>query len=147
MIHLSGTFVYQRSGNVGVRAGEIQPPAFYISLVLRDDDGTPTYPNDSKLDIVATVMLSRPQQLFSTGFDGYLLDLTLDFIQQGYLGFTATIDPSYGTPPPDWLPLGILIWAHGLPVGIITAAPYPIADTGIAPPQESVSGNRGSVAF
>ncbi len=78
--------------------------------------------------------LARP-----SGFDGYLLHLTLDFIQASYLGFTATLDPSYGLTPESWVPLAILIFAgppgagDPLPAGIITAAPYPAPVSGVGP--------------
>jgi len=138
MIHLSGAFAYQRPAVVESRPGwpESQPPAFYLSMLLRNDDGTPVFPDDSNIgEIAAVVVLSRPQQLVGlTGFTGYLLHLTLDFIQFGYLGFTARLDDSYGTPPASWLPLGILIFVGELTVGILTAAPYPLADSGVAPP-------------
>ncbi len=146
MVHLSGTFSYERPAAVEGREGQVefQEPAFYIGITLRNDDGSPLFIRDSDLNITAVVMLSRPQQLFDEGFDGYLLHLTLDFINASYLGFTATLDPSYGTVPASWLPLAILIWVgppgggQQLPAGIITAAPYPLAVSGVAPPESPI---------
>jgi len=132
MIHLSGTFAYQRYVNES-RPGvfQIQPAAFYIAMMMRNDDGTPTFPNDSDVgDIGAQVIMDRPQQLGGTGWQ---LNLTLDKILSGYLGFTAYLEEVPPSFPFSWLPLAILIWVGGTPVGVLTAAPYPLADIGVAP--------------
>lgn len=51
------------------------------------------------------------------------------------------VPPSF---PFSWLPLAILIWVGEDPVGILTAAPYPLADIGVAP-QEPI-GSTGAEA-
>ena len=140
-VHLSGTFSYEPPYVPGPEGQvEFQEPAFYIAITLRNDDGTPYYTSEDQLNVVAVVMTSIPQQLYAaTGFDGYLLDLTLDFMQASYLGFTATLDPSYGLVAESWVPLSILIFAgplgagDPLPAGIITASPYPAPASGIGP--------------
>ncbi len=100
-------------------------------MTLLRDDGTPAYPDDSNLDISAQVMLSRPQRADS--FPGYQLELSEDFIKWRVPGIYCHGPPDYDQPPPDRIPLGILIWCGELPVGILTAAPYPLADTGSPP--------------
>jgi hypothetical protein len=143
MIHMSGTFDYQprarvEAGRPGFGIPETQPAAIYLGIMLRNDDGTPVFANDDDLDIVAVVTMSRPQQLLGQVGPGVLLNLNLDFINFGYLGFTAQIDLEEFGLADNWTPLGVLVFVHGLPVGVLTAAPCPIADTGIAPPELQV---------
>lgn len=140
MIHMTGAFDYQPFGIVarparqGFGVPEIQPAAIYIGLMLRQDDGTPVFTHDDDLDIAATVVLSRPQRLGEGNINDIPLDLTLDAINDGYLGFIAQINLAGYHLPPDWIPLALRIWAQGQTVGVLTAAPYPIPDTGIASP-------------
>ena len=136
MIHLSGTFAYQRGGEIvvvgpgGIRLPESLPNAFYISLMLRNDDGTPVFPSEP-VNVGAWVVMSQPQ----TPQESYVLDLSLVYINDGYLAFTGQVNPSdLATLPGDWTPLALLIWAQDVPVGIITSAPEPVPVTGIAPP-------------
>jgi hypothetical protein len=142
MIHLSGTFAYQRGGNIvvvgpgGRRLPESLPAAFYINVMLRNDDGTAVFP-DEPANVGAWVVLSQPQALATV----YELNLSLDYINAGYLGFTGQVDPSdAATLPADWTPLALLIWAKNVPVGIITSAPEPVPDIGIAPPTTTIGG-------
>ena len=141
MIHMTGAFDYQPYGTVASRLGlaETLPAAVYIALMLRNDDGTPVFTRDDNVDVAASVILSRPQRLGEGDINDVFLDLNLDAINDGYLGFTALIDLVGNKLPIDWTPLALLIRAQGQMVGVLTAAPYPIPDTGIAPPLPPVN--------
>lgn len=141
MIHMTGAFDYQPGGTVAGRLGvpETLPAAIYIALMLRNDDGTPVFTRDDNLDVGASVVLSRPQRLGEGDINDVVLDLSLDAINDGYLGFTAQIDLAGNRLPLDWMPLALLIQAQGQMVGVLTAAPYPIPDTGIVPPLPPVN--------
>lgn len=135
MIHLSGAFSFQRPGPVEGRLGEVAallPAAIYISMMLLNDDGTAAVEGNAEGDVpssvTAFVVLSQPQRV------GVALDLNLDQLLAGYLGVYAVIDFELWQLPADWLPLAVVIEVNELPVGVITAAPEPIAVTGIAPP-------------
>ena len=135
MIHLSGAFEFQRPGPVEGRLGfpEFLPAAIYIGMTLLNDDGTPVFQEgfDELPNVRAIVTMSRPQRL---GGADLRLDLKGDVVVNGYVGLTAAIDLQRAGLPVSWLPLAVLIFVHGLPVGVITAAPEPGADTGIVPP-------------
>lgn len=140
MIHMTGAFDYQPRVPVAGPHGlpETLPAAIYIALMLRNDDGTPVFTRDDNVEVGASVVLSRPQRLGEGDINDLWLDLKLDAINDGYLGFTALIDLATNGLPLDWTPLAVLIRAQGTMVGVLTAAPYPVPDTGIAPPRPPV---------
>jgi hypothetical protein len=140
MIHLSGAFDYQPLGTVAGQRGlpETQPAAIYVGMMLLDDNGIPVFGADGPGpgDVRAWVTLSRPQAVGDLAVSPLSLDLSLDFYFAGYAGFTARIDVAGLGLSPDWIPLALIIVVGepGTPVGVLTAAPYPIPNTGIAPP-------------
>lgn len=135
MIHMTGAFAYQPYAIVRTRFGqpETQPAAIYIALMLRNDDGTAVFLQEDDVDVAASVILSQPQRLGEGTANDIQLVLTLDAISDGYLGFTAPMDLAGNGLPLDYIPLALRIWAQGSTIGVLTAAPYPIPDTGIAP--------------
>jgi hypothetical protein len=164
VIHISGTFSYQRPGLVsipahgGITGGitppivERQPSAFYLGVILRQDDGEPVFGGEvddpSGQDVFpfgASVLMSRPQILLGGSAD-LGLSLSLDTVLGDYLGLVGTLDPTDASRlPNDWVPLAIGIWGPREGWGILTAAPEPIPVTGIAPPVRLNTEPEGSV--
>jgi hypothetical protein len=148
MIHVSGSFNYQRPGLIagpshvpGVGPVERQPGAFYLGVVLWQDNGEPVFGGEvddpsghDVFPVGASVVLSRPQVLFG-GSGGFGLSLTLDTVLGNYLGLIGTLDPVEASRlPADWIPLALGIWGRDGGLAVLTAAPEPIPVTGIMPP-------------
>jgi hypothetical protein len=135
MIHISGTFVYQPPGVVYNRVGigEFLPAAIAIGVMILNDDGTPVFGREAESpDITAFIALTKP--FASQGpRSGVKLELTTENNAGfGYVQLTSVIQ----NVTPDWRPMAIVIVVGESlsPGGLITAAPDPVPDIGIAQP-------------
>jgi hypothetical protein len=141
MIHISGTFVYQPPGAVvSNRVGieEFLPGAIAIGVMILNDDGTPVFGREVESpDITAFIALTKP--FASQGpSSGVKLELTAENNAGfGYVQLTSVIQ----NVTPNWRPMAIVIVVGDSlsPGAVITAAPDPVADVGIAPPVPPVS--------